>query len=235
MPRIVTYPIVSCAQLHSNAYHENHRLNQHRFVFRYAFREPLLGPTSSQTQTNEACAASGSSCVYYKSRKTVPFVNVAARGNSSTQHSALSVGDSQALLKWSAALNGWAALTIAHARVLTCSSQNSTGCHPRLVHPPVSQLQPHSDACVRHVCLRSLRRRGHVFSSHGWQHRRRRGKPLAGAAPLICFSVCSCCLFLRHAQRFIHAPDRWKLLAASLPFKVSPLLLPCPTPPVRCV
>jgi hypothetical protein len=105
-----------CLALSCIPTHEKHSLNQHRFVFRYAFREPLLGPTSSQTQTNEACAASGSSCVYYKSRKTVPFVNVEARGNSSTQHSTLSVGDSQALLKWSAALNGWAALTIAHAR-----------------------------------------------------------------------------------------------------------------------
>ncbi len=95
---------------------ENHSLKQYRFVFRYAFREPLLGPTSSQTQTNEACAASGSSCVYYKSRKTVPFVNVEARGNSSALHTTLSLGDSEALLKWSAALNGWAAFTTAHAR-----------------------------------------------------------------------------------------------------------------------
>jgi hypothetical protein len=54
--------------------------------------------------------------VYYKSRKTVPFVNVEARGNSSTLHTTLSLGDSEALLKWSAALNGWAAFTTAHAR-----------------------------------------------------------------------------------------------------------------------
>ncbi len=73
---------------------------------RAAFREPLLGPTSTQTQSNDACAASGSSCVYYKSRRTVPFVKVQASINSSMQIVAHDINDSEELLKWSASLNG---------------------------------------------------------------------------------------------------------------------------------
>jgi hypothetical protein len=42
-------------------------------------------------------------------------VNVEARDNSSTLHTTRSLGDSEALLKWSAALNGWAAFTTARA------------------------------------------------------------------------------------------------------------------------
>jgi hypothetical protein len=71
-----------------------------------AYRQPLLGPTNLQTQTNDACAASGSSCVYYKSRKTVPFVSVQARINVTALPSAHVLGSSQALLQWSALQNG---------------------------------------------------------------------------------------------------------------------------------